>query len=253
MANNYHYLFKYIIIGDPSVGKSNILMKFAHNKFTDEYQATIGVEFGAKNIEFNNQIYRIQIWDTAGQENFRSITRAYYKNCVCAMVVYDITNLDSFQHIQNWIEDIRNQSPKTVLIILIGNKIDLEDKRVISYDKGNEFAIKNGIIFAETSAKTGDGIEDIFLRSAKEISKYMNENYYDLTSETCGIKKGKIKKKSKVLKEKASNIDLQSDKNKEEKAGNIDLQNVKNKEEKFGNIELKSDKNKEEKEAKKCC
>ena len=219
MANNYNYLFKYIIVGDPSVGKSNLLMKFAHNKFTEEYQATIGVEFGAKNIEFNNQIYRIQIWDTAGQENFRSITRAYYKNSVCAMVVYDITNLESFQHVQNWIEDIQNQSPKTVTIVLIGNKIDLEDKRVISYDEGNEFAIKNGIIFAETSAKTGDGIEDIFMKSAKEIVKNMSENYYDLNSETCGIKKGNIKKSSKNLKEKVGNIELQKDKNKEEKEG----------------------------------
>ena len=216
MANNYNYLFKYIIVGDPSVGKSNLLMKFAHNKFTEEYQATIGVEFGAKNIELNKQIYRIQIWDTAGQENFRSITRAYYKNSVCAMIVYDITSMETFQHIQNWIEDIRNQSPKTVLIILIGNKIDLEDKRVISYDEGNEFAIKNGIIFAETSAKTGDGIEEIFVKSAKEIAKHMSENYYDLTSETCGIKKGNIKKSSKNLKEKAGNIELKSDKNKDE-------------------------------------
>ena len=191
MANNYNYLLKYIIVGDPSVGKSNILMKFAHNKFIEDYQATTGVEFGAKNIEIKDQIYRIQIWDTAGQENFRSITRAYYKNCVCAMVVYDITNSNSFQHIQNWIEEIQEQSPKTVLIILIGNKIDLEEKRVISYDEGNEFAIKNGIFFYETSAKTGVGIEDVFLKSVQEISKKIKGNYYDLTSEICGIRRGK--------------------------------------------------------------
>ena len=196
MANNYNYLLKYIIVGDPSVGKSNILMKFAHNKFIEDYQATTGVEFGAKNIEIKDQIYRIQIWDTAGQENFRSITRAYYKNCVCAMVVYDITNSNSFQHIQNWIEEIQEQSPKTVLIILIGNKIDLEEKRVISYDEGNEFAIKNGIFFYETSAKTGVGIEDVFLKSVQEISKKIKENYYDLTSEICGIRKGKNSSKN---------------------------------------------------------
>ena len=212
MANNYNYLFKYIIVGDSSVGKSNLLMKFAHNKFTEDYQATIGVEFGAKNIELGKNICRIQIWDTAGQENFRSITRAYYKNSVCAMVVYDITSNDSFKHVQNWIEDIRNQSPKTVLIILVGNKIDLEDKRVISYDEGNEFAIKNGIIFGETSAKTGDGIEDIFMKSAREIIRKMNENYYDLTSETCGIKKGNIRRNSSKN-EKSGNIDLNTNNN----------------------------------------
>ena len=194
MANNYNYLFKYIIIGDPSVGKSNLLMKFAHNKFTDEYQATIGVEFGAKNIGIDQQIYRIQIWDTAGQENFRSITRAYYKNSVCAMVVYDITNRESFEHVQNWIEDVKNQSPKTVLIILLGNKVDLDDDRKVSYDEGNEFATKNGLLFMETSAKSGVGVEEIFKQSAKEIAQKISENYYDLTSETCGIKKGNADK-----------------------------------------------------------
>ena len=193
MANKYNYLFKYIIIGDPSVGKSNLLMKFAHNKFTEDYQATIGVEFGAKNISFDNQVYRIQIWDTAGQENFRSITRAYYKNSVCAMVVYDITSKNSFEHVQNWIDDIKNQSPKTVLIILVGNKIDLEENRVISYDEGNEFATKNGLIFEETSAKTGVGIEEIFLKSAKEIAKRMEQGIYDLKSEICGIKTGSLR------------------------------------------------------------
>ena len=188
---NYSYLLKYIIIGDPSVGKSNLLMKFANNKFTEEYEATIGVEFGVKNITLDNQIYRIQIWDTAGQENFRSITRAYYKNCVCAMVVYDITNKKSFDNVQNWIKDVITNSPKTVLIILIGNKIDLVDKRKVTFDEGQEFAINQGIIFMETSAKTGDGVEEIFKKSAQEIKKRIGENYYDLNSETCGIKKGK--------------------------------------------------------------
>ena len=188
---NYSYLLKYIIIGDPSVGKSNLLMKFANNKFTEEYEATIGVEFGVKNITLDNQIYRIQIWDTAGQENFRSITRAYYKNCVCAMVVYDITNKKSFDNVQNWIKDVITNSPKTVLIILIWNKIDLIDKRQVSFDDGQEFAINQGIIFMETSAKTGDGVEEIFKKSAQEIKKRIGENYYDLNSETCGIKKGK--------------------------------------------------------------
>jgi len=214
MANIYNYLFKYIIIGDSSVGKSNLLMKFAHNKFTEDYQATIGVEFGAKNIELNDQIYRIQIWDTAGQENFRSITRAYYKNSVCAMVVYDITNRDSFEHVRNWIEDVRNQSPKTVLIILIGNKIDLEDQRVVSYDEGNEFAMKNGLIFGETSAKSGVGIEEIFSKSVQEIVKNMSKDYYDLTSETCGIKKGNRRNSSRNRRSSKdntnNNIDLKS-------------------------------------------
>ena len=206
MANNYNYLFKYIIIGDASVGKSNLLMKFAHNKFTDEYQTTIGVEFGAKNIHINDQIYRIQIWDTAGQENFRSITRAYFKNCVCAMVVYDITCRKSFENIQNWLQDVHDQSPETVLIALIGYKIDLEDKRIVSTEEGEEYAIQNGLLFMETSAKSGEGVEEIFKKTAQEIEKKINDNYYDLNSETCGIKRGKT-----------NNINLNDTKNKDKK------------------------------------
>ena len=191
MANNYNYLLKYIIIGEPSVGKSNLLMKFANNKFTEDYQATIGVEFGAKNITIDDQIFRIQLWDTAGQENFRSITRAYYKNSVCAMLVYDITNRSSFENLQDWLKDIISQSPKTVLIILLGNKIDLKEKREVEYEEGEQFAQKNGLIFMETSAKTGEGVEEIFKKSVQEIKTKISENVYDLTSESCGIKKGK--------------------------------------------------------------
>ena len=191
MANNYNYLLKYIIIGEPSVGKSNLLMKFANNKFTEDYQATIGVEFGAKNITIDDQIFRIQLWYTAGQENFRSITRAYYKNSVCAMLVYDITNRSSFENLQDWLKDIISQSPKTVLIILLGNKIDLKEKREVEYEEGEQFAQKNGLIFMETSAKTGEGVEEIFKKSVQEIKTKISENVYDLTSESCGIKKGK--------------------------------------------------------------
>lgn len=190
MANNYNYLFKYIIIGNPSVGKSNMLMKYCHNKFTDDYQATIGVEFGAKNIEFDEQVFRIQIWDTAGQDNFRSITRAYYNNSVCAIVVYDISNRKSFEDVLQWVEDVKNQSPKTVLIVLVGNKSDLEEERKVTKEEGQNFAIEHRLMFLETSAKNGDNIEELFKSSAKTIAKRMSENYYDLTSEGCGIKKG---------------------------------------------------------------
>ena len=100
---NFNYLFKFILIGDVETGKSNILLGLSYGQFKHEYQLTIGVEFGAKNIEINNKIYRIQIWDTSGQENFRSITRAYYKNSSCAILVYNITNRDSFDNITNWI------------------------------------------------------------------------------------------------------------------------------------------------------
>ena len=193
MASSFDYLLKYIIVGDSSVGKTNLLMKFIQNKFTEEYLTTIGVEFGTKNMKINNKVYRIQIWDTAGQEYFRSIARAYFKNCVCAMVVYDITCKESFENVKSWLQDIQEESPKTVLVALIGNKIDLEEKRIVSFDEGKKFATENGIIFMETSAKTGEGIKEIFEQSIREIEKKMEENYYDLKSESCGIKKGRSK------------------------------------------------------------
>ena len=187
---NFDYLLKYIIIGDAAVGKSNLLLRYVHGQFKPEYQLTIGVEFGAKNINISSKVFRIQIWDTAGQENFRSITRAYYKNSVCALVVYDISSRDSFNNVTSWIEDCKNQSPKTIFMVLVGNKCDLEDKRQVSYEEGKELADKNELLFFESSAKDGINVDEIFENSAKEIAKNIEQGYYDLETDSCGIKKG---------------------------------------------------------------
>ena len=166
------------------------MMKYLHGTFDDEFKTTIGVEFGSKNLSIKSNIYKIQIWDTAGQETFRSITRSYYKNSVCALVVYDITNRNSFLDIKAWVDDCKKQSPKTILLILVGNKIDLEDKREVSYDEGNNFARDNNMLFFETSAKGGDNIENIFFESGEMIANRIDEGYYDLNKENCGIKLG---------------------------------------------------------------
>ena len=188
---NYDYLLKYIIIGDAYVGKSNLLLRYTRSEFKPEYQITLGAEFGAKSIKIGDLTYRIQIWDTAGQENFRSITRSYYKSSVCALVVYDISSRDSFNNINTWIEACKNQSPKTIFFVLVGNKSDLEDKREVTKEEGQELAEKYGILFYETSAKTGDNVNEMFYDSAAEIAKKIEQNYYDLDNDECGIKLSK--------------------------------------------------------------
>ena len=198
-AVNFDYLFKYIIIGDAAVGKSNLLLRYTHGQFKPEYQLTIGVEFGAKNVQIRNKIYRIQIWDTAGQENFRSITRAYYKNSACALIVYDITRRASFESISSWIEDCKNSSPKSIMMVLVGNKVDLEEKREITIEEGQELAEKYGLLFFETSAKTGQNVNEVFQKSAEAIAKKIENNYYDLDDDSCGIKKGNSVVRNVVL------------------------------------------------------
>ena len=207
---NFNYLLKYIIIGNSSVGKSCITMRYIHDSFNEEFKTTIGVEFGSKNVTIKGKIYKIQIWDTAGEETFRSITRAYYKNSVCACIVYDITNRNSFLDVKSWLDDCKKQSPKTVILVLIGNKIDLDEQREVSFEEGNNFAKENNMLFFETSAKNGDNIENIFYNSAEIIDKNIGENYYDLNADNCGIKIGVNPPKAISLNEDNSTNDKNS-------------------------------------------
>jgi len=186
----YTYSVKFIIVGDSSVGKSNILLRFSRNVFDPGHQATLGIEFANKHLEYNNTDYLVQVWDTAGQENFRSVTRAYYKASAVAMVVYDITSEESFQHIQSWIKDCKDLAPKTVQLILIGNKSDLEEERVIQKERGEELARENNMLFFETSALNGKGIEEAFKKSIEAVDQKIRSGFYDMNnSSNQGIKK----------------------------------------------------------------
>ena len=165
-------IFKQLIINDKfilAVGKSCILLQFTDNKFREQHEITIGVEFESKTIEINGKLIKIQIWDTAGHEAFQSITRTYYKGAVGALLVYDITRRDTFIHLLKWLSEVKENASKEITIILIGNKNDLEDQRQVKYEEGESFAKENNLLFLETSAKTAKNIAEAFNLSALKI------------------------------------------------------------------------------------
>lgn len=188
---SYAYLFKYIIIGDTGVGKSCLLLQFTDKRFQPVHDLTIGVEFGARmiTVDGNKQI-KLQIWDTAGQESFRSITRSYYRGAAGALLVYDITRRDTFNHLTRWLDEARTHSQSNMVIMLIGNKSDLEHRRAVSTDEGREFAQKHGLIFMETSAKTAANVENAFIDTATKIHGNILSGEIDVNNESHGIKVG---------------------------------------------------------------
>lgn len=187
---SYSYLFKYIIIGDTGVGKSCLLLQFTDKRFQPVHDLTIGVEFGARLITIDNQQIKLQIWDTAGQESFRSITRSYYRDAAGALLVYDITRRDSFLHLTRWLEEARQNGNPNMTVMLIGNKSDLEHRRAVSTKEGEAFAQQNGLVFLETSAKTASNVESAFLKTAECVYSKIKEGIYDPSREGNGVKLG---------------------------------------------------------------
>ncbi|KAG0556133.1 hypothetical protein KC19_11G028700 [Ceratodon purpureus] len=187
---SYAYLFKYIIIGDTGVGKSCLLLQFTDKRFQPVHDLTIGVEFGARMVTIDDKPIKLQIWDTAGQESFRSITRSYYRGAAGALLVYDITRRETFNHLASWLEDARQHANSNMTIMLIGNKCDLAHRRAVSTEEGEQFAKENGLVFMETSAKTAHNVEDAFINTAAKIYQKIEEGIFDVSNETFGIKVG---------------------------------------------------------------
>ena len=176
-SDDYDYLFKLIIVGDTNVGKTNIMSKYIKNQFDFNSKSTIGVEFGTKIKTIEKKKIKAQIWDTAGQERYKSITSAYYKGAKGAFVVYDITNKFTFDSVDKWVQDLYSFGDKDLTLLLVGNKSDLEDKRQVNKENGEEKAKSFGLGFIETSAYSGDNIDQAFDIMLKEVYKrYILEN-----------------------------------------------------------------------------
>ena len=174
---NYEMMFKVVLVGDSFVGKTNIMSKYIKDQFNITSKSTIGVEFGTKILEIDNKKVKAQIWDTAGQERYKSITSAYYKGAKGAFIVYDITNKSTFESVDKWIKDLNSYGDKNLTMLLIGNKSDLEDKRIINKEEGEEKAKSFELGFIETSAYNGDNIDQAFDIMLKEVLKrYIVEN-----------------------------------------------------------------------------
>ena len=168
-TESYDLLFKLILIGDSAVGKSNILLKYLKNEFDKNSRATVGVEFGTKNVLINGKKVKIQIWDTAGQERYRSITSAYYKGAKGAFIVYDITNKSTFDNIDKWISDLKLNGDQNICIVILGNKSDLNESRQVSTNDGMKKAEMFKTAFMETSALNGENIGEAFEELIEEI------------------------------------------------------------------------------------
>ncbi|MBA0728873.1 hypothetical protein Golax_023188, partial [Gossypium laxum] len=195
------------------VGKSCLLLQFTDKRFQPVHDLTIGVEFGARMITIENKPIKLQIWDTvgfsfsfafrcsqcnvsAGQESFRSITRSYYRGAAGALLVYDITRRETFNHLTSWLEEARQHANANMTVMLIGNKCDLSHRRAVSTEEGEQFAREHGLIFMEASAKTAQNVEEAFLSTASKIYKKIQDGVIDISNESYGIKIGHVSQAS---------------------------------------------------------
>eukprot|EP01059_Diplonema_ambulator_P010835 TRINITY_DN20865_c0_g1_i1.p1 TRINITY_DN20865_c0_g1~~TRINITY_DN20865_c0_g1_i1.p1 ORF type:complete len:236 (+),score=46.47 TRINITY_DN20865_c0_g1_i1:87-710(+) len=162
------YNFKILLIGDSLVGKSCLITRYADDHFEPNFIATIGVDFKMKRLDLGENSFQLQIWDTAGQERFCNITRSYYRGCDAIIIVYDLTNRESFLHVEKWLVELEQNADDGTVKLLIANKSDLVEKRVITHDEGHRLATANNMSFIETSALTGDNVAEVFKMATLE-------------------------------------------------------------------------------------
>ncbi|CAM9366274.1 unnamed protein product [Chrysoparadoxa australica] len=169
-ADLYDHLFKILLIGDAAVGKSSIMLRFTEDVFDDHLQSTIGVDFKVKMMEADGKRVKLTIWDTAGQERFRTLTSSYYRGAQGIMMVYDVTRRDTFDNLDRWLEEVETYHPgrgRSVVKLLVGNKVDKD--RVVAREEAEGYARRKGMLFLESSAKTKEGIKQVFSEVVQKI------------------------------------------------------------------------------------
>ncbi|KAI9496597.1 ras-related protein rab-like protein-6A [Zychaea mexicana] len=161
--------YKLVFLGEQSVGKTSLITRFMYDSFDNTYQATIGIDFLSKTMYLEDKTVRLQLWDTAGQERFRSLIPSYIRDSSVAVIVYDISNRESFMNTSKWIDDVRAERGNQVIIVLVGNKTDLNEKREVTPDEGEKRAKELNVMFIETSAKAGHNVKTLFRKIAQNL------------------------------------------------------------------------------------
>jgi len=175
---------KIVLLGDQSVGKTSLITRFMYDTFDNTYQATIGIDFLSKTMYLEDRTVRLQLWDTAGQERFRSLIPSYIRDSSVAIVVFDITNRGSFLSTSKWIDDVRSERGDDVIIVLVGNKADLSDKRQVTLEEATAKAAELSVMFMETSAKAGHNVKSLFKKIALSLPGMEKETAADTTQNT---------------------------------------------------------------------